>query len=392
MKWQWLRSAGWWLGGLLIIGGTVATLAAIAFTKYRQIEAAMAAPPPPEAPVAVGLAKAEAIAFRPTSVVVGTVLAPRFIQLRTELSGIVTEVSMEPGQVVPAQQILVQLDVRSENAELRSANAAFKLALSELNRLRTLVNSNAVSAQEIDRAEANAIQAEAEADRLTVLIDRKTIRAPFDARVGLHQLHVGQYLDAGTPITNLEGIDPYFEIDFSVPKHIAESLKIGDVVRLSLGSNNGGLAPHVIEVPVVALDAKADAISRTMLVRARIENPPATMRPNDSVRVVVEYGDKISAIAVPATAVRSAPTGRSLFVAVEQEGVLRAQLRNVVVVGAGDGTRAWIATGLTGGEQVVAEGSFKVRDGALLAPVPIQRGPETVTSTNVDPPSLPELP
>ncbi len=382
------------MGGLLVIGATIATLAAIAYTKYRQIEISMAAPPPPEAPVAVGVAEAERISFRPTSVVVGTVLAPRFIVLRTELPGVVTAVSMEPGQVVREGQVLVQLDVRSETAELTSAVAVHDLAKAELKRLQTMANSspNAISALELDRGIANEIQTGAERDRLTVMIDRKTIRAPFDARVGLHQLNIGQYLDVGTQIVSLEGTDPYFEIDFSVPKHIAETLKIGDLVRLNLGTTNGGLTPQVLDVPVVALDGRADAISRTMLVRARIENPPVTMRPNDSVRVVVEYGDVISAIAVPATAVRSAPTGRSLFVVVERDGALRAELRNVSVVGTGDGTRAWISSGLSGGEQVVAEGSFKVRDGALLAPVPIDRSTGIATSSATDHPSPPELP
>ncbi|MBL8891106.1 MAG: efflux RND transporter periplasmic adaptor subunit [Planctomycetaceae bacterium] len=406
MKRHWVRAAGWWMGGLLVIAATVATLAAIAYTKYRQVEAAMAAPPPPEAPIAVGLATAESISFRPSSVVVGTILAPRFIQLRTELSGMVTQLSMEPGQVVREKQVLVQLDVRSENAELKSATAALSLANAELARLRSLANStnsagnsnnnagnsSIVSAQEMDRALASAIQAEAEVERLTVLIDRKTIRAPFDARVGLHQLHVGQYLDAGTQITTLEGIDPYFDVDFSVPKHIAETLEIGAVVRLNLGSNNATGTPQVLEVPVTALDAKADAISRTMLVRARIDNPPPTMRPNDSIRIVVEYGNPISAVAVPATAVRSAPTGRSLFVAKEQNGQLRAELRNVTLIGTGDGTRAWIVSGVQIGEQVVAEGSFKVREGALLASVPVDRASSPIKTPDTALTSEAELP
>jgi membrane fusion protein, multidrug efflux system len=372
-KWPWLNRSLWWLGGLLIIAGTVATLAGIAFIKYRQIQAAMATPPPPESPVAVGLATAQPITFRPTSVVVGTVLAPRFIQLRTELPGLVTAVFMEPGQTVHQGQVLVQLDGRSETAELKSATAALQLAQADLARMQTIANTNAVSAQESDVAQANVTRAEAEVDRLTVLIDRKTIRAPFDARVGLHQLHVGQYLDAGAQMTTLEGIDQYFEIDFSVPKHVAQSIRIGELVGLNVGSSRLDDAPTVVQAPVTAVDAKADAISRTMMIRARIQDPPATMRPNDSVRVIVEYGDTIQAIAVPATAIRNSPSGPSLFVAVERDGLLRAATRSVAIIGTGDGTHSWISTGLTGGEQVVAEGSFKVQDGMLLAPTPIAR-------------------
>lgn len=378
MKWQWLRQeiwwlAIWWLAGFSIVLATLGGLAAIAYVKYRQLEASMAAPPPPEVPVAVGIATARSVTFQRTSVVVGTVLAPRFIQLRTELAGLVTAVSLEPGQSIQAGQVLVQLDIRSEVAELKSATAALKLARAELARLQSIASTNAVSAQEADVAESKVIQAEAEADRLAVLIDRKTIRAPFAARVGLHQLHVGQYLDAGSEITTLEGIDDYFELDFSVPKHISQSMHVGQTVALSLGVMADGVTPQLLPVPIVALDARADALSRTMMVRARIQDPPATMRPNDSVRVRVAYGETIKAIEVPATAIRNAPDGPSVFVAESRDGELRAVARRVLLAGSGDGTSAWIAAGVVADEQVVAEGSFKLREGSLLAPVEVER-------------------
>jgi membrane fusion protein (multidrug efflux system) len=243
--------------------------------------------------------------------------------------------------------------------------------------MQSIASTNAVSAQEADVAQANVIRAEAEVDRLSVLIDRKTIRAPFDARVGLHQLHVGQYLDAGAEITSLEGIDQYYEIDFSVPKHIAQSLRLGEMVQLNLGNSGRNGVPNLVPAPVTALDAKADAISRTMMIRARIDNPPAAMRPNDSLRVIVEYGEPIEAVAVPATAIRNSPSGPSLFVAVSGSDGLRAETRPIALVGTGDGVRAWVAAGLRAGEQVVAEGSFKLQEGTLLAPTQITRAGDT---------------
>jgi membrane fusion protein (multidrug efflux system) len=391
MKWQWLRQVGWWLAGVSIVVATVGGLAAIAYIKYRQVEEAMAAPPPPEVPVAVGLAQARPVTFQRTSVVVGTVLAPRFIQLRTELAGLVTTVSLEPGRTVQAGDVLVQLDTRSETAELKSATAALQLARAELTRLQSIAGSNAVSAQEADVAEANVVRAEAEVDRLTVLIDRKTIRAPFAARVGLHQLHVGQYLDAGSEITTLEGIDDYFDLDFSVPKHISQTMQVGQTVALNIGLMADGVTPQILPVPIVAMDARADAVSRTMMIRARIQDPPATMRPNDSVRVRVAYGEPIEAIQVPATAIRNAPDGASVFVAESRDGELRAVSRRVLLAGGGDGTSAWIAAGVLADEQVVAEGSFKLREGSLLAPVEIVRsGPIEPTPVSRETPALPQ--
>jgi membrane fusion protein (multidrug efflux system) len=360
---QLLYQSRFFFGGILVIFTTFAGLAGIAYAKYLQIQDAMQAPPPPEMPAAVKVVKAEPVNFKRSSVVVGTILAARSIRLRTELAGIVTEVKMEPGQTVNKGEVLVQLDVRFEEAELKSARATLKLAMSELDRAKKMALSNAISVQELDAAEVNVTRSEAEVDRLSVLIDRKTIRAPFDARVGLFQLHNGQYLDAGSEITTLEGIANYVEVDFSVPQHIAESLSVNDRVRLNTGTQTIG------EAKIVALDAKADAASRTLLARARIENPPPNLRPNDSVRVVVEYGEPISAIAVPTTAIRRGPAGTNVFMAVEKNGQLRAESRNIVLIGAGTGTHSWIAFGVNAGESVVAEGSFKLRDGMLLAPV-----------------------
>jgi membrane fusion protein (multidrug efflux system) len=238
--------------------------------------------------------------------------------------------------------------------------------------------SRAITPQELEAAAANVTRMEAEVDRLTVMIDRKTMRAPFDARVGLFQLHPGQFLDAGTEIAKLEGIAEHVDIDFAVPQHIAESLNVGETVALSSGVSNIGTAS------IIALDAQADALSRTLKARARLNSPPDVLRPNDSVRVIVEYDAPITVVAIPTTAIRRGPTGTSIFVVAQEKEQLRARLRNIVLVGSGTGTMSWVASGLTVGETVVAEGSFKLRDGALLMPVLQHEQASTASDSDQD--------
>lgn len=170
-----LRELKWVLLGLSIVAVTAGVLAGIGYLRYLQIQQAMSSPPPPEAPAAVGTAKAEPVTFRRSTVVVGTVLAARSISLRTELPGLVTDVQMVSGETVRNGQILVQLDVRSENAELKSAKASLALAESELDRARKMSGSSAITPQELEAAAVNVTRMEAEVDRLTVLIDRKTL-------------------------------------------------------------------------------------------------------------------------------------------------------------------------------------------------------------------------
>ena len=348
------------LGSIAVIGCVFGLLAGIAYVKDQQINAAMAVLPPPEMPVAVTFATAEEIKFRRSSVVVGNVLASESIALQNELTGLVTSVAMVPGGTVKLGDVLVQLDDRTEKAQSKSAQAARKLAESAVQRSRKLSLANANSASELDIAEAELTRAEAMLDELKVLIDRKQLRAPFDARVGLFDLHIGQYLVEGTQITMLEGIADYLNIDFEMPAHVADSITIGDEVELRIDELSDPLVAKI-----VAIDSAANAVSRSLKARARLANPPLELQPNDSVRVTIFYGEPIPARSVPATAVRRGPSGMVAFVAREVEGVVRAQARDVTVAG-GAGTLVNVIEGIDANERVVADGSFKVVDKAML--------------------------
>ncbi|QDS87812.1 Efflux pump periplasmic linker BepF [Rosistilla ulvae] len=355
---RWLRTA---IGSVLVVLAVVGILAAIGYAKTMQIKAAMAAPPPPEMPISVTVATAEASSYRRSSVVVGNVLAPESIRLQTELAGVVTEIPMIPGGVVEKGDVLLRLDIRTEEAMLKSLEASRKLAQSTVERSRQLNRINAGSESELDVAEAELSRADAGIEELKVRIDKKTLRAPFRANVGLFDLHVGQYLVEGTEITILEGISDYLNIDFSMPAHVADAISIGDEVSLRVRS-----AQEHATATIVALDASANPVSRSLTARARLLNPPAKLQPNDSVHVTVMYGDPIPARLIPASAVRRGPSGSLVFVAGETDSGLRAQSRNVVVLSGGSAV-ARVIDGIEAGEAIVADGSFKVYEGALLS-------------------------
>ncbi|MFG0262807.1 MAG: efflux RND transporter periplasmic adaptor subunit [Novipirellula sp. JB048] len=356
----------WWrisVGSVVVIGGVLGVLAGIAYAKGRQISAAMSAPPPPEMPVSVSFATAQPTTFRHRSVVIGNVLAPESITLRTELAGTVTEVLMKPGAEVEREALLVQLDVRREQAQLKSAEASRRLAESALQRALRLNRANANSESELDLAQAELTRAEALVEELRVTIDKKSLRAPFAARAGLFDLHVGEYLAAGTEITVLEGIADYVNIDFAMPSHVADAVTIGDEVELQMGA--AGLRATA---QIVAVDASANAISRSVTARARLDHPPEILQPKDSVRVTVFYGSTIAARLIPTTAIRRGPTGTLVFVVTERDNQHRVESRDVVVAG-NAGSQVRVISGIDEGEVVVADGSFKVYEGALVADV-----------------------
>lgn len=132
---------------------------------------------------------------RRTTTSIGTVLALRSITLRNELPGTVERAALEPGQVVEPGTLLVALDVSVEQAELKAHEAEAALAQTLLERVQRMSRSQVASDTELDRARAQRDVALAQIARTTAVIARKTIRAPFRARVGMADVHVGQYLE-----------------------------------------------------------------------------------------------------------------------------------------------------------------------------------------------------
>lgn len=362
---KWRRIVGTIVGSILLIAAVAAVLVAIVYVKGEQLRTAMSAPPPPEMPVAVRLATATLAEVKPDTTVVGTVLAPQRITLRNEESGTVVDVSMNPGGTVRQGDILLRMDIRVERAQLDAAKATLLRAKSTLKRAERLQLRKAMSEEEMEAAVAEAARSQAEVERLQAIIDRKQLLAPFDARVGLFQLHTGQYLDVGTNIVALEGIASFLNVDFAVPAHVADGLSVHDRVVMRTGT---GKAPFTATVG--AMDARSDPETRLLMVRANVQSPPKALVPGDSVLVTVPFGQAQKCLLIPRTAVRRGPSGDTVFVARQdpEDESIRAVAQMVRVVGS-DESHSQIVSGLSAGDRVVADGSFKVFDGCLLSDV-----------------------
>jgi membrane fusion protein, multidrug efflux system len=352
-----------WIGSSLLLATVAATGVGLAGWKYASIqETNAAAKNQPEPMESVMLAVAEEREHRPTTTSIGTVLALRSVTLRNELPGTVHEVALTPGQIVEAGTVLVALDVSVEEAELKAQEAQATLAGTLLRRTQHLDQSQVTAKTELDRAQADHDVALAQIARTKAVIARKTIRAPFRARVGLADVHPGQYLNEGTQLTTLQGVDDAAHVDFTVPQRVAAGLAEDDKVKI--------LAPGdstPIEAKIIALDARVDPGTRNASVRARIEHAGRGPPPGASVRVSVPVGPPQAAVAVPVSALRKGPDGDQVFViAPDKEGKPRAQARRVES-GAVLGDEVLILNGLSAGEQVAASGSFKLRESVLVA-------------------------
>jgi membrane fusion protein (multidrug efflux system) len=279
----------------------------------------------------------------------------------------VRHVALEPGALVEEGTVLVALDVDVEEAELAALQAEVELATTVLGRTERASTGGGVSEVDVDRARAELDVARARADRARAIIERKTLRAPFRAHVGLSDVHPGQYLAEGTELTTLQGVDDAVHVDFTVGQDVAARLRAGDGVDIDVGEG------AVRRATVVAVDARVDIATRNAWVRARLEAP---VSPGASVRVLVPTAPRGSSVVVPVSALRKGPDGDHVFVVGPDEaGQPRAHARPVQS-GAVLGDEVVIESGLAAGEQVAASGSFKLRDRLLVAIAEADAGAE----------------
>ena len=192
-------------------------------------------------------------------------------------------------------------------------------------------------------------------------IKKKTIRAPFKARVGLTDLQPGAYLDVGSPIAMLQGVDADAFVDFSLPQDSASVIGPGAIVTL-LGPQIPG---NSTTAKIVAEDASVEGSNRALRFRALASGLGDDLRPGTFVDVIVMTAPPRPALLVPLTAVRRSTFGQHVYLLVEERGQLRARQR-VVETGSVKGDEIVILDGLDNGDHIAAAGSFKLREGLLV--------------------------
>jgi membrane fusion protein (multidrug efflux system) len=358
MSSQSLSTRGRVFASIVLIAIVLGTGAALAAWKHnRNQEAAAASANQPEPVERITLTAAQRLDHVQTATAIGTVLALRSITLKNEVSGTVRTASLTPGQIVESGAVLVGLDVSVEQAELRSLQAQAKLADIMLQRRERLLEHRAIAEDEVDQARGQRDVAHAQIARLRAVIAKKTIRAPFRARVGLADVHPGQYLNEGVELTTLQGVADEVHVDFAVAQSVAAGIQVGSEVQISTGAEQKPLT-----ATIVAVDSRVDPTTRNASVRARLSGPNVPS-PGASVRVLVPVGKTNSAVTIPVNALRKGPDGDHVWVvAADASGVTRAQERKVQT-GPVLGETVVLLEGLKAGEQIAASGSFKLREG-----------------------------
>ncbi len=347
--------------------GLLLTVGALGGVKAAQIntmmKAAAAFAPPPEAVTSAKVEEAQWASSRPA---IGSLVAVRGVTLGSELAGLIRDITFDSGAAVKKGQVLVKLDTSAEEAQLKAAQADAALSRLNLQRAKSLREGESNSPADLDAAEARAKQASATVANLEAIISKKSIRAPFDGRISIRQVELGQVLSAGAPIANLQSVTPIYA-DFWLPQQALADLETGQAVQLQTDTFAGATWKGDIS----AINPEVDTATRNVKVRATFPNDDGRLRPGMFVNVQVLTGEKHRVLVVPVTSVLYAPYGDTIFVIENKKdasgkgaSVVRQQF---VRLGERRGDFISVTSGLEKGQAIVSSGAFKLRNGMAVA-------------------------
>lgn len=275
-----------WLVTIVSLVVVVGSLAAVKGAQIGQLigfgKQAEKDGPPPEI---VSSAKATEQAWTGSLTSVGSVTTSKGVSLAPDVPGVVTKIRFESGASVKQGEVLVELDASVERAQLAAAVARRDLANSNIVRTRALAKSGSLSQAQLDADEAALRTASTDVEGINAQIAKKTLRAPFAGRLGLRSVNLGQYLQAGTPVTVLETTEAV-KVDFSLPQQRLAEVQPGMPVRLHLNASDAAAdAGAAIDAKIAAVDPTVDPVTRVIRLRADVTSGGESLRPGMFVEV-----------------------------------------------------------------------------------------------------------
>jgi membrane fusion protein (multidrug efflux system) len=322
----------------------------------------------------------------------GRLEASRVAQVRARAAGIVQKRLFTEGSQVRAGQALFQIDASPYQATLASALASVAKAeanqmqaRAQAERFKPLIEAKAISQQEFVNAqaaqklaEADVAVARAAVQTARINLGYAAINAPISGRIGRALVTEGALVGQGeaTPMAVIQQTDPMY-VNFtqsaSEVMQLRRQLESGQLKRA--GSQAASVrvvledgSEYAKPGKLLFSDLTVDSTSGQITLRAEVPNPAGTLLPGLFVRVRLEQAQVASAITLPQQAVTRSPQGDSVMV-VNSDGKVAPR---PVKVGAQQGGQWVILDGLQSGDQVMVDGFQKLRGGAPVKAVPWQ--------------------
>jgi multidrug efflux system membrane fusion protein len=335
-------------------------------------------------PVAVTVATAASGDIEVRIPALGTITPLATVTVRPQVSGILTKVAFQEGQLVKAGQFLAEIDPRPYQAALEQAKGNLRRDLAQLadaklslKRFEELIKEDSVAQQQLDtqRALVDQYGGIIESDQAAVQtaqinLQYTHIGSPVTGRVGLRQVDQGNYVTPGDTnglvvVTQLQPISAIFAVPEDNVTTLMQRMQQGNSTKLADGQ-------------VKTVDNQIDTTTGTIKLRALFDNNDGLLFANQFVNIQLVVNVLQNQTVIPGAAVhRGAPDGvAGTFVYLVNPAESKVSVRPVSL-GVIDGERIAVNKGLAPGDLVVTEGGDRLRDGApVLLPANTPQHPQ----------------
>lgn len=357
-----LGLAGW----VYFFPGAITTLAGynLAFSPLRQLAALNAN----EAPVSNGSQRrGQRQALVITAPVgegivndrlnaIGNGRAAQSVSVTSLVSGQIVELAANSGEQVEAGTVIARLDSENESLALEKAKLAAADLRAKAERQRALFQKRSTTATAVENAEVELNAAELAVREAQLNLDRRTIKSPISGIVGIVTANIGDYVTNQSPIVTIDDRSRIY-IDFYVPERFAVAIRVGAPVAAYSVARPG----EQFDGEVVAVDNRVDVNSRTLQVRAEIENNQDQLRAGMAFKVSMQFdGEKFAA--VDPLAIQWDSNGSYVWL-IDKD--TKAQRVNARIVQRNPET-VLVEADLSVGDRVVTEGVHNVRTGVQV--------------------------
>ena len=309
----------------------------------------------------------------------GTVTPTATVTVRSQISGVLQTVNFTEGQMVQKGHFLAQVDPRPYQAALMQAQGALAkdqatlaAAKKDLERYKTLVAQDSISQQTLDTQQATVGQLEGtvQSDQAAVQTQQLNltyahITAPISGRVGLRQVDPGNYVSTGdsngiVAITQQSPID----VAFTIPEDQVQTVtgRVNGGNKLSVSVMDRTQAKTLAGGTLLSLDNLIDTTTGTLRAKARFANSDGALFPSQFVNVRVLVDTLHNVVVVPSSAILRGQQGLFVYTA-NARGAVHV---TPVTTGPTDGDNTAVLTGVTPGQEVVTDGTDRLREGACV--------------------------
>ena len=323
-----------------------------------------------QAQTAVFAAKAKEVQFYDVVESVATAKAYDSVTITPEVSSKLTDIHVVEGQKVQKGDLLFTLNNKEELADLNAARSTFFQKEKAFKRAKPLLEDKVISDATYQERESDYLTAKAQVESVSARLDLLEIKAPFAGSVGIIDMSVGTFVQAGEPMVNLSNLDK-MKVDFFVPSRYLSVLQVGDVLQAQSSAYD-----DVFEGRLAFVDQQVDVETRTVRVRAIVDNPQGQMKDGMFMTVKIKANPR-KALTIPEESVVKTGTENYVYV-IQTKDDQQVVAKRPVEIGKRLDGELEILKGLKADEIVVHHGVMKVRDGAAVQVQFVEENNETL--------------